>query len=101
MVSDKLGMQLHDRYTLGELLTAQEKAQLEAWYAQKDVAETAMLEATQVPLPNLVVLQDQVDTVISQLITGVQQLQQITQENKSLREEIAEIKQQLAIPRSA
>jgi hypothetical protein len=101
MVSDELGMQLHDRDTIGEPLTAQEKAQLEAWYAQKDVAEAAMLEAGQVPLPNLVVLQDQVDTVISQLTVGVQQLQQITQENKSLREEIAEIKQQLAIPHSA
>jgi hypothetical protein len=56
------------------------------------VAEAAVLEAGQVPLPNLVMLQDQVDTVISQLTVGVQQLQQITQENKSLREEIAEIK---------
>jgi hypothetical protein len=101
MVSDELRMQLHDRDTIGEPLTAQEKAQLEAWYTQKDAAETAMLEAAQVPLPDLVVLQDQVDTVISQLTVGVQQLQQITQENKSLREEIAEIKQQLAIPRSA
>lgn len=101
MVSDEIGMQLHDRETIGEPLTAQEKAQLEAWYAQKDVAEAAMLEAAQVPLPNLVVLQDQVDTAISQLTVGVQQLQQITQENKSLREEIAKIKQQLAIPHSA
>jgi hypothetical protein len=32
MVSDELGMQLHDRETIGESLTAQEKAQLEAWY---------------------------------------------------------------------
>jgi hypothetical protein len=58
MVSDEIGMQLHDRETIGEPLTAQEKAQLEAWYTQKDVAEAAMLEADQVPLPNLVVLQD-------------------------------------------
>jgi cell division protein FtsB len=101
MVSDELGMQLHDRETIGEPLTAQEKAQLEAWYAQKDAAEAAMLKAAQVPLPNLVVLQDQVDTVISQLTVGVQQLQQITQENRSLRKEIAELKQQLAIPHSA
>jgi hypothetical protein len=101
MLSDELGMQLHDRETTGESLTPQEKAQLEAWYAQQDAAETAMLEATQMPLPNLVVLQDQVDTAIAQLTVGVQQLQQITQENKSLREEIAEIKQRLAIPRSA
>jgi hypothetical protein len=109
MITDELGMQLHDRETTGETLTNQEKVQLEAWYAQKDAAEKAMLEAAQVPLPNLVTLQDQVDTsiaslapsAIEQLTTGVQRLQQITQENKLLREEIAEIKQQLAIPQSA
>jgi hypothetical protein len=101
MLSDELGMQLHDRETIGEPLTRQEKAQLEAWYAQKDAAEKSMLEATQVPLPNLVVLQDQVDITIEQITAGVQRLHQITQENKSLREEIAEIKQQLTIPLSA
>jgi hypothetical protein len=101
MLSDELGMKLHDRETTGEPLTAQEKAQLEDWYAQKDAAEKSMLEATQVALPNLVVLQDQVDIAIEQLSAGVQRLQQITQENKSLRQEIAEIKQQLIIPQSA
>jgi hypothetical protein len=101
MLSDELGMQLHDRETIGEQLTAQEKAQLEDWYAQKDAAEKSMLEAAQLPLPNLFVLQDRVDIAIEQLTTGVQQLQQITQENKSLREEIAEIKQQFTVRRSA
>jgi hypothetical protein len=101
MLSDELGMQLHDRETIGEPLTAQEKVQLEDWYAQKDAAEKSMLEATQVPLPNLVALQDQVDIAIEQLTVGVQRLQQITQENKSLREEIAKIKQQLTVPQLA
>jgi hypothetical protein len=101
MLSDELGMQLHDRETIGEPLTAQEKAQLEAWYAQKDAAEKSMLEATQIPLPNLVMLQDQIDIALEQLATGVQRLQQITQENKLLREEVAEIKQQFTVPRSA
>jgi hypothetical protein len=101
MVSDEIGMQLHDRETIGESLTAQEKEQLDAWYAQKDVAEKSMLEATQVPLPNLIALQDQVDIAIEQLTVGVQRLHQITQENKSLRKEIAEIKQQLTVPESA
>jgi hypothetical protein len=64
MLSGELGMQLYNR----ESLTAQEKAQLEARYAQKDASETAMFAATQVLLPNLVVLQNQVDTVISQLV---------------------------------
>jgi hypothetical protein len=101
MLSDELGMQLHDRETIGEPLTAQEKVQLEDWYAQKDAAERVMLETAQVPLPNLVLLQDQVDSAIEQLSDGVQRLQQITQENKLLREEIAEIKQQLTVPQSA
>jgi cell division protein FtsB len=101
MLSDELGMQLHDRETVGEPLTTHEKTQLEAWYAEKDAAETAMLKASQVPLPNLVILQEQVDIAISQLTAGIQQLQQITQENRSLREEIDRLKQQLAIPQSA
>jgi hypothetical protein len=90
MVSDELGMQLHDRQTTDQLLTAQEKSQLEAWYAQQDAAEAATFAATQVPLPNLAALQEKVDTAISQLAADVQQLQQIMQENKSLREEIAD-----------
>jgi hypothetical protein len=45
MLSDEFGMQLHDREAMGESLTIQEKAQLEAWYAPKDAAETAILEA--------------------------------------------------------
>jgi hypothetical protein len=101
MLSDELGMQLHDRETIGEQLTAQEKAQLDDWYAQKDAAEKLMLETGQLPLPNLVALQDQVDIAIEHLTVGVQRLQQITQENKSLREEISEIRQQLTVPRSA
>jgi hypothetical protein len=101
MVSDELGMQLHDRETIGEQLTVREKDQLEAWYAQKDAVEKSMLEATQLPLPSLVVLQDQVDIAIEQLTVGVQRLQQITQENKLLREEIAEIKQQFTVRQSA
>jgi hypothetical protein len=101
MISDEFGMQLHDRETIGEPLTAPKKVQFETWYAQKDAAEKSMLTAAQVSLLNLVVLQDRIDIAISQLTLGVQQLHQITQENKSLREEIAEIKQKLIVPQSA
>jgi hypothetical protein len=101
MLSDELGMQLHDRETTGEPLTIQEKSQLEAWYAQQDAAEMIMLKANQMPLPNLVFMQDQIDTAISQLTVSVQRLEQITQENKSLREEIEGIKQPITIPQSA
>jgi hypothetical protein len=65
MLSDELGIQLHDRETTGESLTTQEKEQLEAWYVQQDAAETAMLKAAQIPLPNLVFIQDRIDAAIS------------------------------------
>jgi predicted nucleic acid-binding Zn-ribbon protein len=101
MVSDELGMQLHDRDTLGEPLTAQEQTQLAEWYATQDAAEAAMFAATQTTLPNLAALETQVDRAISELAMSAQRLQQITVENKSLREEISRLKQQLATPRSA
>jgi hypothetical protein len=101
MVSDELGMQLHDRDTLGEPLTAQEQTQLAEWYAAKDAAEAVMFAATQATLPNLAALETQVDRAIAELAVSAQRLQQITVENKSLREEITELKQQLATPRSA
>jgi hypothetical protein len=83
MLSDKIGMQLHDRETTGEPLTTQEKEQLEAWYVQQDAAEMIILKAAQMPLPNLVFMQDRIDAAISKLTVSVQRLQQITQENKS------------------
>lgn len=101
MVSDELGMQLHDRDTLDEPLTAQEQAQLTEWYAAKDAAEAAMFTATQAPLPNLAALETQVDRAIAELALSAQRLQQITVENKFLRKEITGLKQQLASPRSA
>ncbi len=101
MVSDEIGMQLHNRDTLNEPLTIQEKAQLTEWYAAKDAAEAAMFTATQAPLPNLAALETQVDRAIAELALSAQRLQQITVENKFLREEIIGLKQQLATPRSA
>jgi septal ring factor EnvC (AmiA/AmiB activator) len=101
MVSDQLGMQLHDRQTLGAPLTTEENAQLAAWYAHKDAAEAALLAAHPTPPANLTQLQTQVDAATEHLALSAQQLQQITVENKSLREEISQLKQQLATPRSA
>jgi hypothetical protein len=94
MVSDELGMQLHDRDTLGEPLTTQEQAQLAEWYAAKDAAEAAMFAASQpAPLPNLVALETQVDQAIADVALSAQRLQQITVENKFLRGEITGLKQ--------
>ena len=67
MIHDELGAELYDRYTLDEPLTPQEQAQLEAWYAQKDAAEVALLEQNQPQLPNLAMLQAQLNAALAQL----------------------------------
>jgi hypothetical protein len=101
MISNELALQLHDRDTLGQILTQQEQDQLAQWYAEQDAAETALLEASSTPLPDLATLQIQVDQASSQVSLSVQRLQQMMNENNLLREEIAGLKQQLTTPRSA
>jgi hypothetical protein len=101
MVSDEIGMELHNRATTGETLSPTEQAQLEAWYTAKDQAEAAMFVLPNPPLPDIATLQSQIDQTLAQLAVNVQQLQQITQSNQSLRQENAQLKQQLDTRRSA
>ena len=46
MISDELGCQLQDRVRRGQPLTADEQAQLEAWYTEKGRAEMTQLGLT-------------------------------------------------------
>jgi hypothetical protein len=101
MVSDEMGMRLHDRATTGETLSPVEQAQLEAWYDAKDQAEAAMFVPSTAPLPDLAKLQTQIDQTLTELAVNVQQLQHITQENANLRQENANLKRQLDTRRSA
>ncbi len=92
MVSDELGKQLHDRATRGHALTAEEQAQLEVWYAAQDRAERAVLR---VPKPDITVsLQAQIDAVLVRLAATTQRIQELTEENKALRREIAVLRRQ-------
>jgi hypothetical protein len=75
MVSDEIGMKLHDRATTGEALSPAEQAQLEAWYDAKDQAEAAMFRPISAPLPDLATLQTQIDQTLADLAVNVQQLQ--------------------------
>jgi hypothetical protein len=101
MVSDEIGMELHDRATTGETLSPAEQTQLEAWYAAKDQAEAATFVLPNPPLPDIATLQSQIDQTLAQLAVNVQQMQQITQSNQSLRQENAQLKQQLNTRRFA
>jgi hypothetical protein len=94
-ISNELGLQLHDRWTKAEVLTAEEHAQLQEWYQQQDAEEAKDLNS----LPTTVEtagLQVQVDMALTQLTTVIGQVRQVTSENEDLRREISALQQQLS-----
>ena len=95
MISDELGIQLHDRVTRGEQLTNEEQKQLENWYALQDSHESSLLKSANSE-PDVSELRAQVEIVLSQLTAITQRIQQVTAENEILRREIAVLHQQLA-----
>jgi hypothetical protein len=101
IIPDELGFSLHDRSTRGDGLSAMEEQQLEAWYAERDAAEAVWLNPASAIAPDLVGLQIQVDQALEELQTVTQQIQKVSSENRDIRQEIAELYEQLALPRSA
>jgi peptidoglycan hydrolase CwlO-like protein len=100
-VADEVGMALHDRFTRCEPLAPHEVKLLETWYAQQDATELLWLSPPSQALPSLEVLQQQVDESLEQLNSVAQRIQQVSQENDVLRQEISELHQQLTMPQSA
>jgi hypothetical protein len=100
MISHELGMQLHDRWTRGEILAVEEQEQLEAWYEQQDAEETQRLDRL-APIVNHSDLQTQVDVALKQLVTVTQRVEQVTVANEGLRQEILNLRQQLTTRQSA
>lgn len=100
MSTTELVKQLHDQATRGTTLSPSEQTQLDAWYAQQDHEEDALL--TQVSPPQtLVALQIQVDTAVAQLLTVTQRLQELANHNDTLRRDITALQQQLTRPSPA
>lgn len=99
MISDRSGMQLHDHWTRGQTLTAEEQAQLEAWYQQQDAVEAQQLNQV-FTAAGISDLQTQVEMALTQLAAAIQRVRQITAENERLRQEISALRQQLATPKS-
>jgi hypothetical protein len=94
MVSDEIGAQLHDRATRGLPLSTEEQALLSAWYARQDEEEHAQFAAA--GPPQLATLRKQVNATLTQIIAVSQRIQTVSQENESLRKEIAALEQSLA-----
>lgn len=100
MSSIELVKQLHDKATRGITLSTIEQARLDAWYAQQDQEEDALLTQTSPP-HTLVALQTQVDTAVAQLHAVTQRLQELVIHNDTLRRDIAVLQQQLTHPSPA
>lgn len=96
MSLDEHAQQLHDKATRGGTLSSEEQAQLEAWYAEQDAREGAVLGPTGMS-PRLAMLHTQVETALAQLLTVTQRIQALTAHNETLRREIAVLQRQLPL----
>jgi peptidoglycan hydrolase CwlO-like protein len=86
--------ELHDKATRGIALSAEEQTRLEAWYAEQDAAEQALLSRDQSPA-KVAELQTQVDSVLVQISSTAERIQQIAAQNEALKSEIAQLQQRL------
>jgi hypothetical protein len=87
---------LHDTVTRGGTLSAEEQAQLDAWYAEEDQREGVVLGPADAS-PRLTMLHSQVETALAQLLTVTQRIQTLTAQNDTLRREIAVLQRQLPL----
>ena len=96
---------LHDRASLGEVLSDLEMEQLEAWYAETDAQECLNLGITSQEQESVTALrarlQIQIDTVLSQIITSLEQIKAITAENNNLRQEVSSLQAMIGLNEAA
>lgn len=85
---------LHLRRSLGEALTADERSDLDAWYAEQDQAEALALGLSS-EVNDLSPLKQQVDAILERIVTTSQSIQAIANENEVLRRENKALRQQL------
>ena len=100
MISEDKAKQLHDRATRGIQLSAAERAALEAWYAQQDVAENEVLARPQ-PSRSLEALRAEIGEALARLRVVTQQLEAQTAENERLRRENTVLQHELSERRAA
>lgn len=86
--------QLHDRATRGEVLTSEEQAELERWYADQDNEEATLIYAPFSPDENGTV-QHQVHETLDHLRVVTERIQSLFAENDALRREVAELRHRL------
>jgi len=91
MPTSEQAKNLHAKASRGEILTAQERAQLDDWYATQDAAEIRELGLNGAE-KTLVTLQEQIDAALTQLMTVTKRIQEVASENEMLRHEITTLR---------
>ncbi len=99
MPTATLPAQLHDKATRGIPLSANEQAELDAWYAEHDRIESHLLGSTGAS-QQAAVLQVQVERALDQLLKTTQHIQELTTQNNAIHREIAELQRHLVQPLS-
>jgi len=101
MIDDRM-QQLHDKATRGEILSEAEQAQLNAWYAMQDAAESQFLAEAE-PSQSLADLQADVQAAVAQLRAATLRIQDLSAQNEAIRQEVTALQRQLAqqTPRAA
>lgn len=96
MSAHKEVTQLHDKATRGLQLSTEEHAQLDAWYTEQDQQERTAL-ATADASQRLAMLQTNISTVLAQILSATQRIQELSIQNQALRQEITALQHQLSI----
>lgn len=90
------GQELHDRLTRGATLSADERTTLEAWYAEQDREEMAILAAS-APLEELARLRQQVEEALTALRSVEAENDALAAENARIQAENAALQQRLPL----
>ncbi len=94
MISDNIAQRLHDRATRGESLSADERAVLDAWYAQQDAEERQQLATGR--LENETSLHERIKDTLVRMTILTRKMEESLAESKQLQEELTTICQQSA-----
>lgn len=94
--NEKILRQSHDRLTCGDNLSLEETAQVEAWYAREDAAETLSLNLPSAPEPTNPEptnkeLAAHIAASENELRLAVERLQTISAQNEAIRREIVKL----------
>ena len=95
MISDEFAQQLHHKASRGGALSPSERAELDAWLAAQDKAESAVLSPRSIE-PAVADLRSQVNSALEQVGAATRSIQQLTAENELLRGEIASLRSRMA-----